>query len=83
MNDFETIVSLLDFTLNTKRKRHIVGGVLLSVSALFGGLALTIMTLDQDEKEKKDEQKGYISSGIRYWDGRESVDGEAEEIEER
>lgn len=43
---------MLDNTLNTRTKRHIVGGVLLSVSLLFGGLALTIMTLKTEENER-------------------------------
>lgn len=51
--DIEAIVAMLDFTMDTKRKRHIVGGILLSVSMLFGGLALTAMTLG--EKENDDE----------------------------
>ena len=45
LNKFETIVSMLDYALDTKRKQHIVGGVLLSVSIFFGGLAFTTMTL--------------------------------------
>lgn len=52
MENFEAIVSILDVALNTKRKRHITGGILLSVSLLFGGLALTAMTLNTEEKEK-------------------------------
>lgn len=40
---------MLDHALNTKAKRHIAGGVLLSVSLLFGGLAITIMTLKTEE----------------------------------
>ena len=51
--DIEAIVAMLDFTMDTKHKRHIVGGILLSVSMLFGGLALTAMTLS--EKENDDE----------------------------
>ena len=43
------IVTLLDYTLDTARKRHIVGGILISVSLLFGGLALTTMTLGRKE----------------------------------
>lgn len=46
---FEGMISVLDFTLDTGRKRHIVGGILLSVSLLFGGLALTAMTLKSEE----------------------------------
>ena len=31
--------------LDTKRKRHIAGGIMLSASLLFGGLALTVVTI--------------------------------------
>ena len=50
MENFEAIIAMLDFTLDSKRKRHIVGGILLIVSFLFGGLALTTMTLKTEEK---------------------------------
>lgn len=49
MEELKNIVSVLDFTLDTKRKRHIVGGILLSISMLFGGLALTAMTLKTED----------------------------------
>lgn len=52
MENFEALVSILDFTLDSKRKRHLVGGILLSVSMLFGGLAITAMTIGTEEKEK-------------------------------
>lgn len=55
MDSFEAIISMLDFTLDSKRKRHIVGGILLSVSMLFGGLALTAMTLKTEKSEEDDE----------------------------
>lgn len=42
---------MLDQSLNTNKKRHIAGGVLLSISLLFGGLALTIMTLKTEEND--------------------------------
>ena len=41
---------MLDMALETKGKRHIVGGVLVSLSLLFGGLAFTVMTLKTEEK---------------------------------
>lgn len=44
---------MLDHALNTKPKRHIAGGILMSVSLLFGGLALTIMTLKTEDKERE------------------------------
>lgn len=42
------IVSVLDLTLDAKRKRHITGGVLLSISLLFGGLAFTVITIKKE-----------------------------------
>lgn len=50
MYRFEEIISVLDDALDTKTKRHIAGGVLMSISLLFGGLALTIMTLKTEEQ---------------------------------
>ena len=57
---------MLDMALETKGKRHIVGGVLVSLSLLFGGLAFTVMTLKTEEKndrtleeENNDEEEYY------------------------
>lgn len=44
---------MLDHALNTKRKRHIAGGVLMSISLLFGGLAITIMTIKNENEERR------------------------------
>ena len=33
-----------------KKKRHIAGGILLSVSLLFGGLAIIVLSLKNEEK---------------------------------
>lgn len=44
MYDIGNLLSILDNMLDTERKRHIAGGILLSISMLFGGLALTVMT---------------------------------------
>lgn len=54
MDRLQAIIYSLDHALNTKRKRHITGGILLSISLLFGGLALTIMSL---RTEDSDEQR--------------------------
>lgn len=55
MNRLENMMASLDYLLSTKRKRHIVGGILMSASLLFGGLAFTVVTL-KTEKENEDEQ---------------------------
>lgn len=52
MKSFENFIGNLDYILNTKRKRHITGGLLLSLSVLFGGLALTVMTIKEDEDDE-------------------------------
>lgn len=39
----------VDAVLDTRKKRHMVGGVLISISALLSGLAITIMTLKEDK----------------------------------
>ena len=51
MDRIEEILSVLSYTLDTRAKRHIMGGVLVSVSLLFGGLAVTIITLKTEEEE--------------------------------
>lgn len=48
MGNIEYMIDLLDGALDTKRKRHITGGILLSVSLLFGGLAFTVMTIKNE-----------------------------------
>ena len=41
---------MLDYALTTRKKRHIAGGILMSVSLLFGGLAITVITLRTEEE---------------------------------
>lgn len=55
MESLDNMIFMIDQVLNTKRKRHITGGILLSVAALFGGLAATVMTLTTEEEEENDE----------------------------
>lgn len=51
MDRLEEVLSTLDFSLDTKRKRHIIGGILVSMSLLFGGLAITVITLKSEDIE--------------------------------
>lgn len=51
MERFDRVLEMIDYSLNTKRKRHLAGGILLSVSLLFGGLAITVLSLKTEEKE--------------------------------
>lgn len=52
MEGLDNIIAMIDYMLNTKRKRHIVGGILISMSALFGGLAITAMTIKSEEENE-------------------------------
>lgn len=62
MNRLESFMNTLEYLLGTKKKRHIAGGILVSTALLFGGLALTVMSLRMDdtiieEKEEKEEER--------------------------
>lgn len=54
MNRLEHVIAMLDKSLGTKSKRHIAGGVLVSVALLFGGLAFTVMTLKTEDKNSNE-----------------------------
>lgn len=49
MDRLEATLSILEYSLNTRKRRHIAGGILMSVSLLFGGLAVTVITLKIEE----------------------------------
>lgn len=49
MTVIENLLIALNDILDAHRKRHIAGGILLSASLLFGGLAVTVMTLKEEE----------------------------------
>ena len=51
MENMEAVLSMLDYSLNSKRRRHIAGGILMSISLMFGGLAFTTMTLKTEEPD--------------------------------
>jgi hypothetical protein len=56
MDRLDYVIAMLERTLGTRSKRHIMGGTLISVSLLFGGLALTVMTLKTEEKDENEMQ---------------------------
>ena len=51
MENFENFVSSIGYSLDTKKKQHIVGGILMSISLLFGGFAITVMTLKSEDSD--------------------------------
>lgn len=53
MDRIDMTLSVLDNILNSKRKRHIAGGILLSVSLLFGGLAFTALSIGTEDEDSE------------------------------
>ena len=51
MDEFGEFISMVDCLLDTRKKRHIIGGLLISASLLFGGLALTVITIKNEEMD--------------------------------
>lgn len=51
MDSLENAFLFLDYLTDTRRKRHMMGGILMSVSLFFGGLAFTMMTIKGEDNE--------------------------------
>ena len=51
MDYLDNLLTTLDYILNSKRKRHIVSRILISMSTLFAGLAVTVMSIKEDDDE--------------------------------
>ena len=60
MERLANILNMLDYTLGTKKKRHIAGGILLSVSLLFAGLTFTVVTIKTENDTEEDDNEQYI-----------------------
>lgn len=52
MEGLDNIIEVIDYMLNTRRKHHIIGGILISMSALFGGLAITAITIKPEDDDE-------------------------------
>lgn len=55
MDHIKKFITTLEHLVSTKKKRHIVGGILLSTSVFLGGLALTVMSAKVEENEDETE----------------------------
>ena len=51
MEQIEKFIFFIDNALDTKRKRHLIGGMFLSVSLLLGGLAVTVLSVKEENNE--------------------------------
>ena len=55
MDRAKRIILTLEHLVSTPKKRHIVGGILLSASIFLGGLALTVMSTKIEENVDEQE----------------------------
>ena len=55
MERLDTFLDWIDGTLDTPKRRHIAGGILMSVSLFFGGLAVTVITINKEEEKSEYE----------------------------
>lgn len=53
MESIANLISMLDYVVDAKRKRHITGGLLLSAALLFGSMAITIMSIKDEEDDNE------------------------------
>lgn len=59
MEKLGRILSMIDHSLNTKKRRHIAGGILMSISLLFGGLAVTVLSVKTEPNEDQNDSSEY------------------------
>lgn len=53
MDRIESFMELIDYITSSTKRKHIVGGLLLSISFFFAGIATTMMTMRDKEKEEE------------------------------
>lgn len=56
MDRAKRLLATFEHLVSTKKKRHIVGGILLSASLFLGGLAFTVIT-SKEENTSYDEDE--------------------------
>lgn len=56
MENVKRFIATLEDLVSTKKKRHIVGGILLSTSVFLGGLALTVMSAKVEENNENESE---------------------------
>lgn len=49
------LLSTIEHLISTKRRRHIIAGVLLSAALFTGGLAATVLSIKIDEKDEYEQ----------------------------
>lgn len=58
MERTKRLLSTIEHLISTRRRRHIVAGVLLSIALFAGGLAGTVLSIKVDETEYEQIYQG-------------------------
>ena len=51
IDKLDYFLSTIDELLDTPKKRHLLGGLLMSLSFLFGGMSITVITITEERKK--------------------------------
>ena len=51
IDKLDYFLSITDGLLDTERKRHLFGGLLMSMAFLFGGMAITVITVKEEKRK--------------------------------
>lgn len=55
MERTKKLLSTIEHLISTKRRRHIIAGVLLSAAMFAGGLAATVLSIKIDERDEYEQ----------------------------
>lgn len=55
MERTKKLLSTIEHLISTKRRRHIIAGVLLNAALFAGGLAATVLSIKIDEKDEYEQ----------------------------
>lgn len=55
MERTKKLLSTIEHLISTKRRRHIIAGVLLSAALFAGGLAATVLSIKIDERDEYEQ----------------------------
>jgi hypothetical protein len=55
MERTKKLLSTIEHLISTKRRRHIIAGVLLSAALFAGGLAATVLSVKIDERDEYEQ----------------------------
>lgn len=55
MDRTKRLLSTIEHLISTKRKRHIIAGLLLSAALFAGGLAATVLSIKVEEKDEYEQ----------------------------